>query len=1291
MNATSKPPKPRWRRWLKRIGLGLLALVVLLAIFHRPLFFEGTRYFVVRAAKQQHLDLSYEMSGSIFTTLSVSNLRATPTEPGPIQRLEIGTLNLRYSLIGLMRHGLPGFLKLADVRNVYVEVTPGEPLPPEKEKEPQQFKFPALFPDLLNIENVNFIAHGPNGNTELAGFFLSLLPDRPGVLKIQTLDIPGVHRWTEVSAATTFRDRNLVLADLKIGSEISLRSFNLDASKLDDGELSLGLDGSFFDAATKLTAQVSDLNATNRLKVNAESSGLLFDKLWKYLNLSLPLQGSLDRFAMTFEGEPGKPSSWSGQFEARLSGVAYDRQALGEIALDTNLGNKHAKIKLAERLDQDNRIDLEAYSELPETLNDFDKASAHGRLEIFTPDLAALTLPLDIIGDLAATTDFQLAKGKFSAQTTLDSSSLAFSGGELTEAHFTVHLEKELATKPDAPLFETLVTRLDGGIKSVRFQNYVTDSLNLAVASREADVSLERLTLAKAANTANLQASYTLPADLKSWDRQPLDFDLIIDAPELSAFVAPDSGANLKGALRITGKGSARDRVYNGNFGITGRNIEVQGLPVRTIDGHLEVAENQARLSQLDVVFDDKNTIHGSANVALAEPFDYGGSLDVQLTDLSLFQPLLEREAVAPTLGGSLRLAWKGKGDFRAPQDTGDATIELTAGQFGDVKDLSAHAAVSYTPQFINVPDLRAMAGKFGEAMLSLLWKDNRLSLSNLSVRQNKLTLIEGSAEIPLHLAEANNPDRLVPDSEPLKLALRTKDLDLRSVFIQLGEKKPPVTGIINLDISAEGTLDDLIAKAALRATRIQSPDAPQVDPADVSLDLESRGDRLRLNGEVRQKLIEPLRISGNLPFDIPTIKKNQRIDPQTPIDLRVSMPRSSLAFLSTLVPAIRQSRGTAIVDVNVSGTIGQPNLSGQIAADLSALRFTDPSLPPIANAALRVNFTRDRVVIDRCSGGIGGGSFNAGGSISLTRLDDPIFDLSLGSRNALVLQNDDLSVRVSSDLQMKGPLNAASVTGNIFVTRSRFFKNIDILPIGLPGRPAPQPPAEPALVSFPNPPLRDWKFDIAIRTADAFLVQSNLARGQITMDLKLGGTGLKPWMDGSILIEQLTASLPFSRLQIESGVIYFVRDDPFVPRLNLRGTSTIRDYDVMVYITGPVTNPQAIFASDPPLPQAEIVSLIATGSTTQELSDDPNALAGRAAILLFQKIYRSVFSRNKPPPENESFLSRVRFEFGTTDPKTGKQAASLAIPLADRLVLVGGLDVGGNFRGQVKYLVRFK
>ena len=195
----------------------------------------------------------------------------------------------------------------------------------------------------------------------------------------------------------------------------------------------------------------------------------------------------------------------------------------------------------------------------------------------------------------------------------------------------------------------------------------------------------------------------------------------------------------------------------------------------------------------------------------------------------------------------------------------------------------------------------------------------------------------------------------------------------------------------------------------------------------------------------------------------------------------------------------------------------------------------------------------------------------------------------------------------------------------------------------------------QPLLISFPDPPLRDWTFNVAIRTADPFRIQSNLANGRITGNLTFGGTGLEPWLDGTLYVEQLTATLPFSQLQIDSSIVYFSRDDPFMPYLNLRGNSTIREYRISVYITGPITNPQAVFSSNPPLPQSEIVALIATGSTTRELSSDPNVLAGRAAILLLQKIYRSVFRRNKPPAASDSYLSRVQFDFGAVDPRTGK------------------------------------
>jgi len=1263
---------------LKRLGLGFLALLLLLAIFHRPLFFEGTRYFIVRAARQQHLDLDYKMTGSIFTTLSVVDLRAKPTEPGPVQRLEIGTLNLRYSLWNLIRDGLPAFLKELDVRNVYVELTPAEPLPEEKQQKPQAFKFPALFPELLNLENVNVTIHGHDGDTVIGGLFFSLLPDRPGALRIGVLDIPGVRRWTDIKAATTYRDRHLVLSSLFVGPEIALREFHLNLSDLEKNELGVALDGTFFQAPVKLDAHVTDLNAKNHLTAELHASHLVFQSVWDYLTLPNPLQGELENLAVKFEGEPLRPASWNGAVQARLKDLDLDGRRLGAVALDATLANARADLALNNQLDEHNTAVLQATATLPEKFEDFIRTKSSGRIDLAANDTALQPAA----GEVAARVDFQAADGLLNATATVDAKTFASAGAEVKDAHVTLTAERDLTLPADAPPFHATTLKLEAAIAEARYLDYTADALHLKLTTHDARVTLEELTLARQTNTLRAHAGYVLPDDLKSWDRQPLKFDLALNAPNLSAFIAPDSGTELKGTLTLAGHAEAQNGVLNGNFDLAGRDIEANKIPVRTVNAKVAVASNRVTVSQLDLVMNDQNRIQGDGEVQLGQAMTYWGGLTVALDDLSIFQPLVDQP-----LAGKLAASWKGSGD--GARHSGEAGVDLSGGRFGDQKNLSAHFHASYTPDSIAIPDFAATSD-LADATLALAWQNNRLSVTNLALRQQRLTLAEGSADIPLVLT-GKKLEEIIPPREPLNVTLKTRDLNLRTLFRQLGQEKPPLFGVVNLDLEAHGTLDDLESKTTLRATGLQSPDANNFAPADLALDLVAHQDRLTVDGTLRQPLIQPLRITGNLPFDAAVVQHAGELDPATPVELNVSLPQSSLAFVSSIVPAIRQSRGTAAVDLRVRGTIGQPDLAGGVNASLEALRFTDPSLPPVSATTVRMGFAQNRLTIERCAGTIAGGSFQLAGGAVFTRLDNPTFNLRLGSKNVLVLQNDDMTARVSTDVRVTGPLSGGLVQGTVWVTRSRFFRNIDILPIGLPGRPAPQPPPEPTLVSFPQPPLRDWKFDVTVKTADPFLVQSNLANGRILIDLHLGGTGLEPLLEGAINIEHLTASLPFSRLQVDSSQVFFTRESPFVPQLNIRGTSNIRDYSVSVFITGPATDPNALFTSDPPLPQAEVVALLATGMTTQELGRDPNALAGRAAILLFQKLWHSAFRRNQPPPENESFLSRVQFDIGTIDPKTGRQSTSLGIPLSDNIILTGGLDVGGNFRGQVKYLIRFQ
>jgi TamB, inner membrane protein subunit of TAM complex len=117
---------------------------------------------------------------------------------------------------------------------------------------------------------------------------------------------------------------------------------------------------------------------------------------------------------------------------------------------------------------------------------------------------------------------------------------------------------------------------------------------------------------------------------------------------------------------------------------------------------------------------------------------------------------------------------------------------------------------------------------------------------------------------------------------------------------------------------------------------------------------------------------------------------------------------------------------------------------------------------------------------------------------------------------------------------------------------------------------------------------------------------------------------------------------------------------------------------------------PEALFSSEPPLPQEEIISLLATGATREELTASNNVLAGRAATLLVQQLYRKIFKKGQPT-KGESVFNRLDVDFGTVDPRTGQQKATARFKVNQHFLLIGDLGVGGDFRGMVRYLIRFR
>jgi autotransporter translocation and assembly factor TamB len=520
-------------------------------------------------------------------------------------------------------------------------------------------------------------------------------------------------------------------------------------------------------------------------------------------------------------------------------------------------------------------------------------------------------------------------------------------------------------------------------------------------------------------------------------------------------------------------------------------------------------------------------------------------------------------------------------------------------------------------------------------------------------------------------------------------VTFQSENLDLKKLFEDLGTK-PLATGLINVKLDAQGTLAQLDGRLDVQMSDLHSSDYPKLEPATFDLVAELQNNQLAFNGKLQQTKIQPVQITANLPFDVSKIIAERKFDEETPLTAKVQLPRSSVNFLRQFLPAITQLDGDLALDANVNGTIAKPVLSGSGDITINMARFSNATLPALSGFHSRLTLDRDVLNFERFNGDLAGGPFTISGRVTFPKLTEPNLDFQLKAQSILIARNDSLTARADADLRVIGPWASATVTGNVALTNSQFLKNIDLIPIGLPGRPAPQPPSERPDFSVPQPPIRDWKFDVAIKTKDLFLIRGNLANGGAIVDLHLTGTGLRPALQGLVRLENVEATLPFSRLEIAQGFLYFDPSDSFNPKIDLQGTSLIRDYTVHVYVYGTSLSPEAIFSSEPPLPQEEIISLLATGVTRGELIGNNNVLAGRAAMLLVQQLYQKVFKKGEATKSNSVF-DRLQVDIGQVDPRTGQQTATARFKVNDKFVLVGDLGVGGDFRGMVKYLIRFK
>jgi autotransporter translocation and assembly factor TamB len=771
-------------------------------------------------------------------------------------------------------------------------------------------------------------------------------------------------------------------------------------------------------------------------------------------------------------------------------------------------------------------------------------------------------------------------------------------------------------------------------------------------------------------------------------DPYPYKANGAIELNDLSVFkdvikeLGESSSASGNVHVKWSCSGDGKKVVPDGDLSVEGSQIKYRGLTMQSIDIKGNLLQQKVELPSFKVVFNKDNFIDAKGNALLEDPYNYGADAVVQFQDLGFLNELANSFGQNLGLAGKLNASWKGTGPLK--EQNGNVELHGDQIQTKTVQKIKFDASAHYQGSNAEVPRLQ-VSSPYADLDASIRFNPQSFEIPQLTIRKNGNT-ISGNLKIPLDLQSG----RKVPLDldQPVDVNIQGDKITLGS--FQAG--KPAVTGTIGFQLQAAQTLRNPLIQFTASARDVRTTSVSSLSAANGDFAVRVADKTLTVDGKIQQMDIHPLSLTGRMPLDIGQMIQIGSLPEDTPLQFALKWPDNNLAFVRKIVPDIKVIEGTTSVDVSVNGTIKQPDLVGSIRANLSRFQARTDTVPPISDFSTNITFQRDRIQIAQLKGLAGGGLFAVNGGIDLKDGTNPKFDIGITGKQVLLTRSDGIIVRANFNLAIRGPLSGGEVSGTVGIVDSRFFKDIDILPLNLPGRPAPQPPAGAMpKIAVETPPFKDWKFNIAIRTDDPFLIQSNLARGRVTINLQAGGTGAAPSVTGYVAVDRLVASLPFSRMEITDGRIDFVQGANILdPSLNIVGRSTVSDYDVRARIFGNVSNPTVLLDSSPPLAQGDILVLLATGSTTSAFAQDPSLLAGRATFIVLEQVLKKFFpSLNRADEQKEPFIDRFSVNI-IPGSKAGEQDIVSSFKLTRNWQIIGDFGTS-SYQGRLKYLVRFR
>ena len=284
-------------------------------------------------------------------------------------------------------------------------------------------------------------------------------------------------------------------------------------------------------------------------------------------------------------------------------------------------------------------------------------------------------------------------------------------------------------------------------------------------------------------------------------------------------------------------------------------------------------------------------------------------------------------------------------------------------------------------------------------------------------------------------------------------------------------------------------------------------------------------------------------------------------------------------------------SSGGVTVDLTVVGTLANPIAQGRLQVTNANIAYLDlPSGLSQMNGTLV--FNQSRVQIESLTARTGGGSVTLGG-FAMLQNGRLAFDLNAHGEGVRLRYPPGISSTANADVRFAGTSDASTLSGNVTVTKLSVTPGFDF------GAYLARSAQSTALPET-SPLLNRIRLDVHVTTLPELQMQTTQLRLSGDADLRLRGTAAKPTLLGRAEVIEGDVYFNGTKYHMERGDVNFIPPG-IQPAFDLQMSTQVRDYDITIRLTGPLNKLTLSYRSEPPLPEADIVALLALGRTREE------------------------------------------------------------------------------------------